>query len=279
MAVSQFITTPLEVAKENQQTILLTAFLLVLSIVNIRQIRSKKLTAPYKICSALMLCLTIACIYATLITSLNLESSRVSDLLAATNHQHKDRTPNVRDPKAVNPQDVCPGYQATHITEIKYGITAQLKLAGEPCNVYGRDVEDLTLIVETQDKDRLHVEILPTYIGRENYTWFVLPEELIPKPKPLEGRVFGVEEADLVFSYKNKPSFSFTVRRRSTGDVLFTTGGTKIVYEDQFVEFGSRLPKDYNLYGLGETMHAFRLGNNLTRKFIIDGRCGLHQTF
>lgn len=277
MAISHFITTPLEVVKENQQALLLTAFLLVLCIVNIRQIRSKKLSSPYKICSALFLCLAIACIYATLITPLNLESSRVSDLLAAADHQRKDRTPNVRDPKAVNPQDVCPGYQATHVTETKHGITAQLQLAGNPCNVYGRDVEDLTLIVETQDKDRLHVEILPTYVGRENYTWFILPEELIPKPKPLEGRVFSVEEADLVFSYKNNPSFSFTVRRRSTGDALFTTSGTKIVYEDQFVEFGSGLPKDYNLYGLGETMHAFRLGNDLTRKFIVGERGGSYK--
>jgi hypothetical protein len=38
------------------------------------------------------------------------------------------------------------------------------------------------------------------------------------------------------------------------------------VYEDQFIEFASPLPENYNLYGLGEVIHGFRLGNNLTSK-------------
>jgi len=36
------------------------------------------------------------------------------------------------------------------------------------------------------------------------------------------------------------------------------------VYENQFIEFVSHLPKDYNLYGLGERIHGLRLGNNFT---------------
>ncbi|KXJ86898.1 glycosyl hydrolases family 31-domain-containing protein [Microdochium bolleyi] len=187
-----------------------------------------------------------------------------------TKHKPHKTIPNVRDPDAVDPQSVCPGYKAGKITETKHGFTAQLRLAGKPCDVYGRDIEELTLIVETQDVDRLHVEILPTYLGPENYTWFVLPEELIPKPAVSAD--YGTQsqggkgpKAELVFSYSNDPTFSFNVTRRSTGDVIFSTCGTQIVYEDQFIEFGSSLPEEYNLYGLGETMHAFRLGNNLTR--------------
>ncbi|KAI1823241.1 glycoside hydrolase family 31 protein [Xylaria intraflava] len=170
--------------------------------------------------------------------------------------------PNVQDPNAVNPQSVCPGYKASNVAETALGLTADLVLAGDPCNVYGADVDALSLIVEYQASDRLHIEILPKYIGQNNQSWFILPEALVPKPK---ADVSSAPESDLTFSWSNEPTFSFNVTRNSTGDVLFTTAGTQIVYENQFIEFGSALPENYNLYGLGETIHGFRLGNNLTR--------------
>ena len=36
------------------------------------------------------------------------------------------------------------------------------------------------------------------------------------------------------------------------------------MYENQFIEFVSSLPENYNLYGLGERIHGLRLGNNFT---------------
>jgi alpha-glucosidase len=172
--------------------------------------------------------------------------------------------PNIIDPLAVDPQSVCPGYTASNVLETANGITADLTLAGPACNVYGTDIEALTLTVEYQALDRLHVGIQPKYIGPENATWFLLPEELLQKP--------GVDtescssESDLEFAWTNDPTFAFNVTRKSTGDVLFTTEGSQIVYEDQFIEFGSSLPENYNLYGLGESIHGLRLGNNLTSK-------------
>lgn len=62
----------------------------------------------------------------------------------------------------------------------------------------------------------------------------------------------------------DEPSFWFSVTRASTGDVIFTTKGTHLVFEDQFVEFVTTLPEDYNLYGLGERIHGLRLNNNFT---------------
>jgi alpha-glucosidase len=56
----------------------------------------------------------------------------------------------------------------------------------------------------------------------------------------------------------------FSVTRESTGDVLFTTENTKLIYEDQFIEFVTQLPEDYNLYGLGEHIHNLKLNNNYT---------------
>ncbi|KAI1087276.1 glycoside hydrolase family 31 protein [Rostrohypoxylon terebratum] len=175
--------------------------------------------------------------------------------------------PNIYDSKAVNPQTVCPGYKASNVKNTTNGFLADLDLAGEACNVYGTDIEALSLLVEFQAVDRLHVEILPRYVGPENYTWFILPEELIPKPK-VEGNPDSyIEHSDLLFTWVNEPTFSFQVSRKSTGDVLFNTTGSELVYENQFIEFGSSLPEKYNLYGLGEVIHGFRLGNNLTRTF------------
>lgn len=74
----------------------------------------------------------------------------------------------------------------------------------------------------------------------------------------------STSKIDLEFSWTNDPTFAFTVLRKSTGDVLFDTRGSVIVYENQFVEFVSQLPEDYNLNGLGEQIHNLRLGNNYT---------------
>ncbi|KAH9897549.1 glycoside hydrolase family 31 protein [Xylariomycetidae sp. FL2044] len=175
--------------------------------------------------------------------------------------------PNIIDPEAVNPQTVCPGYKASNVQETKSGLTADLTLAGSPCNVYGTDVETLSLLLEYQAADRLHVEILPKYIGQENYTWFILPEKLYPKPDAKGDCGDCASRSDIEYSWSNDPTFSFKVTRKSNGDTLFTTEGTQLVYEDQFIEFGSSLPENYNLYGLGEVIHGFRLGNNLTRTF------------
>lgn len=48
-------------------------------------------------------------------------------------------------------------------------------------------------------------------------------------------------------------------------DVLFDTSSTRLIFENQFVEFVTAMPEEYNLYGLGETIHALRLGNNFTK--------------
>ncbi|KAI1329700.1 family 31 glycosyl hydrolase [Xylariaceae sp. FL0255] len=193
-------------------------------------------------------------------------------------------TPNIRDPNAINPQSVCSGYKAYSIVESLHGLTADLILTGDACDVYGKDIKALRLVVEYQAPDRLHVEILPKYIGKANESWFILPESLVPKP---ENPILGSPYNHLEFSYKNEPTFSFTVTRKLTGDILFSTEGSHIVYEDQFIEFGSSLPENYNLYGLGETIRGFRLGNNLTRTLhtadvgdIVDANLyGVHPTY
>ncbi|RMD42253.1 hypothetical protein DV735_g2873, partial [Chaetothyriales sp. CBS 134920] len=172
--------------------------------------------------------------------------------------------PNIKDPNATVAQEVCPGYLASHVQTSSTGLTAQLTLAGPPCYAYGTDIQDLTLTVEFQTEQRLHVNIVPSHITAENKSWYILPTEYV--------RAAGVEggstrTSDLVFSWSQSShaGFGFNVTRRSTDEIIFSTTGTKLVFENQFIELVAHQSPAYNLYGLGEVIHALRLGNQLTR--------------
>lgn len=173
--------------------------------------------------------------------------------------------PNIQDPQAKNAQDVCPGYIASDVTRDSLGLTATLALAGPACNVYGTDVDTLNLTVEYQSADRLAIRVTPALIDASNSSFYILPSYIVNQPTPDTDAGSSSLSSDLNFVWSNDPTFSFSVYRVSTGDALFSTVGTKLVFEDQFVEFASALPENYNLYGLGETIHGLRLGNNFTK--------------
>ncbi|KAK5105689.1 hypothetical protein LTR62_002367 [Meristemomyces frigidus] len=46
--------------------------------------------------------------------------------------------------------------------------------------------------------------------------------------------------------------FSFSVTRRSNGDVLFDTSAASLVFESQYLRLRTKLPESPSLYGLGE---------------------------
>ncbi|KAL8779443.1 MAG: hypothetical protein Q9194_001451 [Teloschistes cf. exilis] len=173
--------------------------------------------------------------------------------------------PNINDPNATDAQIVCPGYTATNVKRTDYGLTASLNLAGSACNVYGTDIESLNLTVEYQSADRLAVRVVPAYIDASNSSHHILPTTLVHQPTIDADAKSSILTNDLSFTWSNDPTFSFSVYRQSTGDTLFSTQGTKLVFENQFIEFASALPEEYNLYGLGETIHGLRLGNNFTK--------------
>lgn len=175
--------------------------------------------------------------------------------------------PNILDPEAIDAQTVCPGYAGSNVVRTGSGLTATLTLAGKACNVYGTDIETLNLTVEYQSADRLSVKISPAVLDASNATQYNLPNSLLMQPTIESDASSTSLENDLNFVWSNDPTFSFSIYRVSTGDVLFSTVGSKIVFENQFVEFASTLPENYNLYGLGESIHALRLGNNYTKTF------------
>ncbi|TKA47000.1 hypothetical protein B0A49_13154, partial [Cryomyces minteri] len=174
-------------------------------------------------------------------------SFRAIFTVPASADQGANLLPTTQDPEAVDPQKVCPGYMASNVVRSEVGFSATLSLAGPACNVYGTDIETLNLTVAYQTAHRLAVNISPANITTSNMTQYILSDELVQQP-----------------NWGNDPTFSFTVLRKSNGDVLFDTRGTKLVFENQFIEFVSALPENYNLYGLGERIHGLRLGNNFT---------------
>lgn len=112
--------------------------------------------------------------------------------------------------------------------------------------MYGTDIKDLTLSVDIQTAHRMRIRIEPTYLDQTNISHYVLPDELVNAP---EQGVLQPETqtVDLQFSWSNEPTFQFTVVRKSTGDILFDTRGSVLVYENQFIEFVSQLPENYNV--------------------------------
>jgi alpha-glucosidase len=173
--------------------------------------------------------------------------------------------PNVFDASAPNAQDECSGYIASNVKNTSTGLCADLTLAGPACNIYGNDIADLVLVVEYQSQQRLAVRIYPKYTDASNSSLYFLDSDLVSQPKVDDG--FDSGKSDLSFSWSNDPSFSFKVCRVSDGEVLFDTTGNKLVFEDQFLELSTSMVDDYNIYGLAESLHSFRLGNNWTQTF------------
>ncbi|KAA8651458.1 putative alpha-glucosidase [Aspergillus tanneri] len=150
----------------------------------------------------------------------------------------------------------CPGYKASNVHEKDNSLTADLTLAGNPCNVYGSDLKDLKLLVEYQTDERLHVMI---YDADEQV--YQVPESVLPRVDSHGDS--GKRSSKLSFDYEEEP-FSFTVSRGD--EVLFDTSAANLVFESQYLNLRTYLPKDPYLYGLGEHSDPLRLPtNNYTR--------------
>ncbi|KAF2822203.1 alpha-glucosidase-like protein [Ophiobolus disseminans] len=145
--------------------------------------------------------------------------------------------------------DSCPGYKASNVQRSDSSLTADLTLAGSECNIYGKDLLNLTFSAQWQTDSRLHVIIYD-----KNEQVYQVPESVVPRPS-------GTHSSDaslLDISIEEEP-FTFTVTRRSNGEELFSTKGSNLVFEDQYWRLRTSLPANPNLYGLGEHTDSLRL--------------------
>ncbi|KAI0479908.1 glycoside hydrolase family 31 protein [Xylaria cf. heliscus] len=149
-----------------------------------------------------------------------------------------------------DPLAACPGYAASNVKTTATGLTASLTLAGEGCHVYGTDLKDLILQVSYDTDSRLHVKIQDA--ANDVYQ---VPESFFPRPKSGGSNSY---KSALKFDYVKKP-FSFTVSRSDSHEVLFDTSAASLIFESQYLRLRTKLPKNPNLYGLGEHSDSFRL--------------------
>ncbi|KAH9483447.1 putative alpha/beta-glucosidase agdC [Psilocybe cubensis] len=147
--------------------------------------------------------------------------------------------------------EACPGYAASNVKVRHDGLSADLVLAGEACNVFGNDVQRLSLNVTYETDDRLHVKIIDPSSAR-----YEVPESILPRPSSSPGA--SSKASSIQFSYTASP-FSFTVSRSSDNEVLFSTKGHALIFEPQYLRVKTSLPANANIYGLGEHTNSFRL--------------------
>ncbi|KIP03529.1 glycoside hydrolase family 31 protein [Phlebiopsis gigantea 11061_1 CR5-6] len=171
------------------------------------------------------------------------------------------------------------GYVVSSVQETKTGLIARLSLAGPSCNAFGLDVEDLALEVDYESDSRLHVNIYDVE-GQQ----FTIPRSVIDVPEPTANT--HTSSSDLVFNYDSTP-FAFWITRRfepsepplfdtrtaslpptpippiDTADPSTGLDGFPLVFEDQFLQFTSALPRGTNIYGLGEVVASSGIRRNI----------------
>ncbi|KAF8510825.1 glycosyl hydrolases family 31-domain-containing protein [Hysterangium stoloniferum] len=185
----------------------------------------------------------------------------------------------------------CPGYALSRFQNNEHGLTAHLSLSGKACNAFGLDINDLTIQVTYESQNRLHVNIFDA-----DKTQFTIPTSVIPRPSPPTSS--HTRTSDLVFNYDAHP-FAFWITRRSAphDTPLFDTRITSLpkasvpapnpvqnnstglnsfalVFEDQYLQLTSALPKGANVYGLGEVVAS----SGFRRDVGTDGGVGTVQT-
>jgi hypothetical protein len=180
-----------------------------------------------------------------------------------TNQTSTDTPPPVvtsSDPAIINiPSPVnhtgnvsaCQGYQLTSASVITGGVNGVLSLIGN-CSAYGPDYSTLNLTVRFETDDRLRVQIadseglahvVPTEVDYAIGAW---------SPISADGSGGSTNEtSNLAFEWKENP-FSFAIRSKRSGEVLFDTEGAALIFEEQYLRLRTKLPEGSNIQGLGQ---------------------------
>lgn len=99
-------------------------------------------------------------------------------------------------------------------------------------------------------ENRIHVKIEDA--TQEVYQ---VPESVFPRPR---SQNIDSKQAAIRFNYTTSP-FSFSIVRAGSGEVLFDSSAASLVFESQYLRLRTTLPKNPNIYGLGEHSDPLRL--------------------
>ncbi|KAG6396640.1 hypothetical protein SASPL_142795 [Salvia splendens] len=176
------------------------------------------------------------------------------------------------------PKKIGNGYRLVSIQESSNGGLVGLLQLKQKNNIYGADIPHLHLSVKHETGSRLRVHITAAEKQRWEVPYNLLPREKPPQLKqalasasPRKDALTATEYVgtELIFAYTRDP-FSFTVKRKSNGEILFNSRAeasdpySDLVFKDQYLEISTKLPKNASLYGLGENTqpHGMKLYPN-----------------
>ncbi|XP_057960784.1 alpha-xylosidase 1 [Malania oleifera] len=177
---------------------------------------------------------------------------------------------------AAIPAKIGSGYRLVSVEETSDGGLVGHLMVKQNNDIYGPDIPHLQLFVKHETEDRLRVYISDAEKPRWEVPYNLLPREQPPSLKQRIGTLgknpIAVTEysgSKLIFSFTTDP-FSFAVKRKSNGQILFDTSSeqndpfSNLVFKDQYLEISTKLPKDASLYGLGENSqpHGIKLHPN-----------------
>eukprot|EP00794_Sanderia_malayensis_P012061 gene12061-13304_t len=150
---------------------------------------------------------------------------------------------NLNTPYCFYPSNTV-GYKVTSNKETATGFQLNLQLIGKGC-AYGNDYKELVVNVALETQTRLHVTIRDP--SNERYR--------VPIKTPSVTSKSASQDYTLTY---NEDNFSFVVKRKSNGAVIFNTALGPFFFSKQFIQITSVLPST-NVYGLGEHVLGLKL--------------------
>ncbi|KAJ0733185.1 putative alpha-glucosidase [Helianthus annuus] len=177
------------------------------------------------------------------------------------------------------PEPIGYGYSIRSVALDSLGksLAADLQL-NKRSSLFGPDIDELRLVASFETADRLRIRIKDSKHQRWEIPNHILPRQSQPNISPSDSRqkipaklILSDPNSDLTLTLHNTTTntltqFGFTVTRRSTGDILFDTSHSILIFKDQYLELSSSLPANRSsIYGLGEhTKSSFKLTRNQT---------------
>lgn len=169
--------------------------------------------------------------------------------VSASVHAHQSNTHKGQQHR---PASSLGNYQLQSVTPTPQGFTGVLAVTSSPDPSYGTAISPLSVNVSYETTDRVRITIYDPNSPR-----FEVPQSILPTPTPAPPASLNYK-----VSYTTSPA-GFAVTRLSDNVVVFNSTSTGLlsglVFEDQYLEISTQLPKDPHVYGLGERIDSFHL--------------------
>ena len=167
------------------------------------------------------------------------------------------------------------GYEIVEVVENEFNLTISLRyiLHENEDTIYPNVIKRPLFILYYQTKTEFDIKI----IDQDNQRWEIPKEYPFPHDDPAK-RVSASSIKEYVVTYKDKP-FSFTVRRNSTNETIFSTEGDPLILSNNYLEITNSKVPTANIYGLGESNSYLRMRSGIHTLWCVDNFLILDKGF